>query len=272
MATVERQRLPRKFSPSALGTYEECPKQFEFAYLLKPEIEEAMSPHLVLGNAVHAALAFVYRLPVEQRTEATLHQALRHHWARIDDRDQAFINRDEERSWGLRGLDALSDYAGRYDLRIRPLLVEDWIEARLPSGRVVCGIADRIDRAMGADPGLEVVDYKCGRCRIEDGDLAELIQAKVYALAATRTFHEPVVKVRFVFVTEGVERCWAPEAGDLAKIEDELDELTAQVSADDIFEPRPAPMRCRWCKYAALCPAMDDTSTDELTEAAEAVF
>ena len=79
-------QLPKKFSPTALGMYEECPKQFEFAYLLRPEIEEVLSPHLVLGNAVHAALAFVYRLPVEQRTEVALHQALRHHWALISDR------------------------------------------------------------------------------------------------------------------------------------------------------------------------------------------
>jgi hypothetical protein len=99
-ATAARQ-LPRKFSPTALGMYEECPKQFEFAYLLRPQIEEALSPHLVLGNAVHAALAFFYRLPVEQQTERALHQALRHHWALIPHREQAFLDREEERSWGF---------------------------------------------------------------------------------------------------------------------------------------------------------------------------
>ena len=57
MAETVTARLPRKFSPSALRRYEECPKQFEFAYLLRPEVEEALSPHLVVGNAVHEALA-----------------------------------------------------------------------------------------------------------------------------------------------------------------------------------------------------------------------
>ena len=78
MADSATAQLPRKFSPSALGMYEECPKQFEFAYLLRPEVEEALSPHLVVGNAVHEALAFLYRLPVEERSESALHQALRH--------------------------------------------------------------------------------------------------------------------------------------------------------------------------------------------------
>jgi RecB family exonuclease len=270
-ATAIRQ-LPRKFSPTALGMYEKCPKQFEFAYLLRPEIEEALSPHLVLGNAVHAALAFVYRLPVEQRTETALHQALRHHWALIPDRDQAFLDQDEERSWGLRALDSLSDYARRNDLRIRPLLVEDWIEARLPTGRTICGRVDRVDRARGEDPGIEVIDYKTGRCRMDDADVSNLISARLYALAATRTFPEPVIKVRFVFVTEGVERTWKLENEDLAAIEDQLVELTEQVESDELFEARPERMRCRWCKFAALCPAMDKASLEELGAAGKAAF
>jgi RecB family exonuclease len=272
MAVPTTARLPRKFSPSALGMYEECPKQFEFAYLLKPEVEEALSPHLVVGNAVHEALAFLYRLPVEERSESALHRALRHHWARIPDRDQAFLTESEEREWGLRTLSSLSDYASRYDLRVRPLMVEDWIEARLPNGRVVCGRADRIDRSLGERPGIEVIDYKTGRCRISDEDVAGLISARLYALAATRTLHEPVVKVRFVYVTEGLERAWSPTGEDLAAIEAELVELTDRVSSDELFEPRPARMRCRWCSYASLCPARDESSLTDLNSAERAVF
>lgn len=265
-------QLPKKFSPTALGTYEECPKQFEFAYLLKPEVQEAPSPHLIVGNAVHEALAFFYRLPVEERSEAVLHQALRACWARIPDRKLAFLDEEEERSWGLRTLDALSDYARRYDLGIRPLMVEDWIEARLPNGRWICGRSDRIDRAHGPEPGIEVIDYKTGRCRIGDEDVSELISARVYALAATRTLNRPVVRVRFIYVGEGVERSWSPQAGDLAAIEDELAALTEQVAATEVFEPRPARMRCRWCPFASLCPAMDDVSLEELGGASEVVF
>ena len=40
---------------------------------------------------------------------------------------------------GTANAELVSDYAVRYDLRIRPLLVEDWIEARLPNGRTICG-------------------------------------------------------------------------------------------------------------------------------------
>ena len=70
MADAGTAQLPRKFSPSALGMYEECPKQFEFAYLLRPEVEEALSPHLVVGNAVHEALAFLYVVGAVMRRSA----------------------------------------------------------------------------------------------------------------------------------------------------------------------------------------------------------
>ena len=72
------------------------------------------------------------------------------------------------------------------------------------------------------------------------------------------------MKVRFVYVTEGVERTWSPDGDDLAAIESELVELTEPVSSDEVFEARPDPMRCRWCSYASLCPARDETSLEDL--------
>ena len=76
------------------------------------------------------------------------------------------------------------------------------------------------------------------------------------------------MKVRFVYVTEGIERTWSPDGDDLAAIESELVELTDRVSSDEVFEARPDPMRCRWCSYASLCPARDETSMEDLGDAA----
>jgi putative RecB family exonuclease len=271
-ATAKPSRKPASFSPTALESYLGCPKQYEYSYIVKPKIKEAPSAHLVFGNACHQALAHIYRLPIEDRTEAVAHQALRHYWAGISDRHEAFLDEDEERAWGRRALEAMSDYCERYDLGIRPLAIEDWVRARLPNGRMIVGKADRVDRARGLDRGIEVVDYKTGKCRIEDDEVRELLPARLYALAATRTFHQPVVRIRFIFIAEGVERSWSPENEDLAAIEDELVELTDRVSETDVFVARPDPWRCRWCRFASICPAKDETSVDELTDAEEAPF
>ena len=268
MSNTAAGRLPKSFSPTALDTFQTCPKKFEFQYVLKEEVPEAPSPHLVLGNAVHSALAKLYRLPIEQRGEQAAHKLLRHAWGRIEDRGQAFNGDDEEREWGRKALKGLSAYCEAWDLSIRPLAVEDWVRAELPSGRVVCGKADRVDRARGLDAGIEVVDYKTGRCRFDDDELCEQLSARLYALAASRTFRQPVVRVRFIYLLEGpFEVTWSPENEDLAAIEAELEELVEQVHATDYFEPRPNTRTyCRWCKFRTLCPAMDDESLAELED------
>jgi putative RecB family exonuclease len=265
-------RRPASFSPTAIDSFLGCPKQYEYSYIEKPKVAEAPSPHLVFGNACHQALAHLYRLPEEDRILENAQKALRHFWARISDRHEAFLDEEDERAWGIRALESLADYCGRYELSIRPLAVEDWVRARLPNGRMVVGKADRVDRARGLDRGIEVVDYKTGKCRIEDDEVRELLAARLYALAATRTFFQPVVRVRFIFITEGVERSWAPQNEDLAAIEDELVELTDRISDTDTFLAQPDPWRCRWCRYGSICPAKDETSVDELTDAGGAPF
>ncbi len=265
-------RSVKSFSPTALESFRSCPKQFEFSYVLKTKAREAPTPQLVLGNAIHQTMAFLYRLPVEERGEEAAHRALRHFWAQIGDRGEAFFDEEEEIVWGERALAALSDYCASYDLAIRPVAVEEWIRARLPNGRIASGKADRVDRARGRDRGIEVVDYKTGKCRIDDDELHAVLAARLYALAASRTFRQPVVRVRFLYLVEGVERSWSPENEDLARIEDELVELTEEVTQTEVFVPRPDPFRCKWCKFRQLCPASDEASLEELVLAEEAPF
>lgn len=263
-------RRPERYSPTAINAFRTCPKQYEFQYIERVEVDEAASPHLIFGNALHQALAYLYRLDPALRTENVACLALRHFWARAD-RAGAFLNDQEEAAWGQKALAALRVYCGRYDLAIIPLAVEEWIRAELPNGRIVFGKADRVDRARGKDAGIEVIDYKSGRCRIEDDELGQDQAARLYALAATRTFRQPVVRVRFLYICDGIERRWSPEAEDLTAVENELMELTEQISATSSFEARPAD-HCRWCRYRSLCPAAGQASLAELDSEPETVF
>jgi putative RecB family exonuclease len=264
-------RRSRSLSPTALRTFGECEKRFEFAYVLRPEIEKAPSAHLIFGNAIHAALAFLYRLPLEERTIASAQGALRTAWSRSDGREEAFLDREEEIAWGMRAMAVVADYVEQFDTSIEPLGVEEWVRATLPNDRVVAGKADRIDRARGLDRGLEVIDYKTGKVKIDDGDLHHDLGARVYALAATRSFHQPVVRVRFIFVARGIERIWNVENEDLAAIEDQLVELTDRIDATTVFHASPGPL-CRWCDYASLCSERDQASLDQLESDPEVPF
>lgn len=256
-----RRRL-RPLSPTALKAFSECPKRFHYAYVTKPEIADVPSPLLVMGNALHKVLAFFYRLPVDERDPEILARGLRHFWAREKGRAEAFVSDEEEASWGNRALEALEWYGGTYDLNLEPLAVEEWLQTELPEGAFVGGKVDRVDERPGVG-GIEVIDYKSGRARLEDEDLPRDVAAQIYSLTAARAFAKPVTRVRFIYLTERVERRWEVEEEDLEAAAERVQKAVAEIQDEVDFAARPDD-HCRWCAYRQICPERDRTSLEQL--------
>jgi putative RecB family exonuclease len=264
-----RRRL-RPLSPTAIRTFGECPKRYHYAYVTKTEVADVPSPVLVMGNAIHQALAFFFRLPLEQREPAILERALRHFWARENGRQEAFTGDEEEATWGRRGLEALGWFAANYDLDQKPLAVEEWLQTELPSGAFIGGKVDRVDERPGG-PGLEVIDYKAGRPRLADEELPDDPGAQVYALAASRHFGQPVTRVRFIYLTERVERRWEIESEDLEATATRVEAAVAEIRAEETFAARPDD-HCRWCAFRQLCPDRDRADQGQLDLDPEVAF
>ena len=70
--------LPTRHSPTSLRVFETCAKQYEYAYVERAAGRERPSPELVFGNALHEALAFLFRVPSHERSVEVVHRALRH--------------------------------------------------------------------------------------------------------------------------------------------------------------------------------------------------
>jgi putative RecB family exonuclease len=267
---TQARHRPKRHSPTSLKVFETCPKQYEYAYVERIKVDESPGAELVFGNALHETLAFLHRMPIEERSVVAAHTALRHFWARTE-RAGAFLGEAEEIVWGKRALAVLDHYCANYNLEARPLAVERWVRAMLPNGVVLSGKADRVDRLADGD-GLEVIDYKSGRCKLaEDADLRGDLGAMVYALATTQTFRKPVLRVRFLFIAEGVERRWDLEADDLASIETELGKLTSRVEQSEDFGALPG-RHCDWCRFADRCPAQGAASLEDLSETSAVAF
>lgn len=254
---------PSAFSPTALRMWEECPRSYAHAYLLKTDVDNPPTPHLVFGNALHQALAFLFRLPVAKRCTAVAHRALRHFWLKQSGREQAFLTKEEEKSWGLAALAALELFCTRRpeELEIKPIAIEEWVRATVDGGRAVAGKVDRVERidvlsAAQAEPaqGLRVTDYKSGKPKITDPDeLAEDRAAQIYAVAASQTFREPVLEVRLLYLRENVAVTWGLEREDLTALESELGAVSDRVLADEEFPVRPG-FLCQWCRFRPHCP------------------
>lgn len=276
-AAVKGQR-PKSFSPTALTTHATCPRQYAFRYLEDVDVDEPASPHLIFGNALHQALAFLFRLSLPARQDqeelgSVARQALRHYWARQKGREEAFLSLEEEGAWGLDALAVLDRYVAAHERElttVTPAAVEEWVRAPLPGGLSVGGKVDRteaVEESAARPAGLIVTDYKTGKRRYQEPyELAADCGAQVYALAATRTFKHPVVAVRFEWLREASSLTWEVEREDLVEIENSLAAQAGQIFTASEFEPVPD-WHCRFCPYRQLCPeGLGEARADELDQ------
>jgi RecB family exonuclease len=259
-------RLPRSFSATALDLYERCPREFALRYLTDEVDDQLPGPPLVLGNAVHAALASLMRLNEAHRPIERAHALLRFHWAQ-GPRVAAFLHPEEETAWGQRGLAQLRRFCEGPYASGQPFAVEEWVRAQLPNNRRVCGRVDRADRRDGA---LELLDYKTGT-RPGDFEAGEELASRIYALAGWRTFRMPVRSIRFLWLESEQEDVWEPDMSQLADLEDELAELTERVATDRVFTPLPGD-RCHRCPFRDRCPAPAGEDVHDLPVPADLPF
>ena len=254
----------RRFSPSALGRYQACPKAFWFHDVERVPVPEAPSPVLAQGNAIHHALERAFGLPAEERNAETLHRALRSVWAQHRKRG-SFQTTDEEADYGNAALAMLTSFAQNFDLGGRPLAREQWVSGRLSNGVELFGKVDRIDALN--EHALEVTDYKTGRRVIDPYDLPGEPAAQVYVLATEATYGRPVERVRFIYLATGDDVRWEPEREDVAQAGERLLDLTNEIMGSEEFPANPG-LQCRWCRFALICPdrqrvALDDLHPDE---------
>lgn len=261
MAAAERSPspgLPGRISPTALGRYRTCPRSFLLTDIERVPRREERSPILVQGNAVHHALERFYGLPAEDRRPENLERALRSVWPEHR-RPGSFSNKEEEATFGSAALQMLNSYSERFDLSIEPLAREQWVSLRV-SGVTLYGKIDRIDRY---GEGLDLIDFKTGRRRVECEDLIDDPAVQVYVVGAEAEFRLPVERVRFIYLGLGDEVAWELEREDVEELKRRLLDTITRLRADEIFEALPGD-HCRFCPARLHCPDRQRVSIDEL--------
>jgi putative RecB family exonuclease len=245
------------YSHSKLGTYENCPRQYKFAYLDRIRREEE-GIEAFLGNCFHQAMEKLYtelRFRVMSLDEVLAFY--RDTWKKNFHEKIVIVNQEKTADDYLKlGLKFIEDYYRHYYPfnQNRILGVEREIEVDLDgSGKYILrGYVDRID--LTPDGVYEIHDYKTGSFLPAQQDIDSDRQLAVYQLGLQKMWSQAKkVKLVWHFVAFDQEFSSSRTAEQLEELRQEIIELIDLIEADREFQAKESAL-CSWCAYEDICP------------------
>ncbi len=253
------------YSHSRLQSFQNCPRQFAYRYIEKPDIERLDTIEAFLGSRVHETLEKVYRDVEMERTPK---------WEDVlDDFEQRWDKEYSDRVRIVRGDYDAEDYrnVGRrclkeYFVRHYPfregriLGLEKRILVDLPddNGKVY-KLQGYIDRLVDIGDGqYEIHDYKTSRNVPDQEKLDSDRQLALYQIGIEARYRD-VRKVHLVWhyvrADKEVRSYRTPEQLDQLKYDtiNLIKEIELKSAAGDL--PPNETMLCDWCEFYSICPA-----------------
>ena len=267
----------RIHSHSSLGAFENCPRQYWYQYIGKPDVERVDTVEAFLGSRVHETLETLYRLRLGGRvlSEAETLAEYEAAWAKAWSDDVRIVSHRLTAADYLRaGREALAAYHRRHapfdasatlQLEKRVLLDLD--------GKGVHRMQGYVDRiARRGDGTYEIHDYKTSAHLPTQAEADADRQLALYQMGLEAMwddvgavdliwhyvrFDKDLVSHRTPEQLQGVrESCIAV-----------MDEIEARGKEEERFPTQPSRL-CDWCAFRAICPATrHEVATAELPPA-----
>jgi DNA helicase-2/ATP-dependent DNA helicase PcrA len=245
----------KRVSYSQLNTYEDCPKKYKYAYVLR--VPSKAHASLSFGTTIHNALKDFYTLHkeskeglegiVEKPDEEKLLELYDMHWV-----SRGYDSKDHEKKRKKSGEKMLKEYyKNLYSEDQKPYRLEESFSVHVDDS-VFVGKIDRIDIVDDSKEKLEVeiIDYKTGKVKNE-ANIKKDLQLPLYALFAEEKLGLKVVSAKYVFVehSEVVEVDVSKEKKDKAR--EKVVEIIEEIKKQN-FAPTPGYL-CRYCDYNTVC-------------------
>jgi putative RecB family exonuclease len=255
---VEEDRS-RKFSPSKLDVYKNCPRRYQYRYV--DHIARARkTPETVVGVAVHAAFEEMYQLvsggkmPPLADVQATYGKSFDAQW------DDTIVLKDERftrDNWRKVGSDCVEMYYASHapftedrtvavEKRVGFPIVAEGQEYRIE------GFVDRL--ALAPDGAFEIHDYKTAKSLPGQEKADADWQLALYELAVRREWPDARdVRLKWHYVRHGKTLTSTRDAAARERLLADVAATVAAIKRDHEFAPNPGPL-CDWCEYRDLCP------------------
>lgn len=258
-------------SPSGLGKFVECPREWQQTYLQARPDKPA--ENLIVGSAFHSAMEFNFRQKIDSHVDLPVVELIDYHDSvGFDDRLVADQEKaGEEIVWKTSYEDAktrarlmIGEYRNRVCERLQPIAVEQKFAVPMGLPVKVEGRYDLLTTEVG-------IDWKSGQKRNRSPKTSWLLQALIYSFATGRPVEFHSVSCSEKTHEVGIVTPLESEALLVHLSQGEIDGLTTVVQSIAMEmvdcmrrygpdEPWPARGRfhifaCDYCSFRADCPA-----------------
>jgi putative RecB family exonuclease len=248
------------YSHSRLSSFEDCPKKFQFRYVLKvPSDSESIEGFV--GKRVHEVLERLYEF-VAKGMVPSLGKVIdryRAFWEEHYDATRVRIVRSENDVNHYRelGEHCLTNYYRRFypfdgD---ETIATEERVLFSLDGAKRyrIQGFIDRIVRAK--DGAIEIHDYKTSARVPSQNRLDGDRQLALYQMGLADRFGvDRSMRLVWHYLAPNQTRVSTRSAEQLQTLREETIGLIDRIRVATEFEPRTSPL-CKWCEFSDICPA-----------------
>lgn len=247
---VKEQINLTNFSFSQLQTYETCPLQYKYQYILKIPTPPAAAASF--GSTIHNVLQRFYEGFLKDNSLDFEHMKalIATHWIPVGYSSQSHATRMKE--------EAEKMLAQFYKTFHTPALgvqsLEKLFKIKVDEEIYITGKIDRVDTMH--DGSIEIIDYKTGKVP-EEKELKKSLQLSIYALAATNEglYNKPIdqVYLTFYYLQDMKKVTMQRTQEELIDVTSTVKNLAVKIKSGT-FEPKVGKW-CDYCSYKMICEA-----------------
>ncbi|MCL4364361.1 ATP-dependent helicase [Patescibacteria group bacterium] len=238
------------FSYTQLETYERCPLQYKYQYVLR--IPTAPTAALSFGNTIHRTLQNFYEKFSKNSSvgKDDLLNLYKKNWNPV-----GYISAAHEVRMKKEGESILKNFFGKFHSQnIRIVDVEKPFKIRINQNTSIVGKIDRVDKLDNDQ--IEIIDYKTGKMPSEKG-LKKNLQLAIYALAVSdRGLYGKKlnkIKLSFFYLQDMKKISSTKTENDIDTVKKEVVEKAEEIRTNR-FEANVGPW-CDFCPFRMICEA-----------------
>ena len=239
-------------SPSQIGKFRRCPRQWKFQYIDK--LPDPAGEKAFVGSFVHIVLEKLMELPKEQRLLARAKEIANECWPEFTN-DKGYkrlgLDNDRVRAFKWAALDAIN---GLWDVEdpkeVDVLATEERLKVPI-SGVPFVGVVDRLD---GTADRIVVNDYKSGKAPGKSYERERLEQVMLYALAVNEIRGVMPERVRLLYLGQRIVESVVTKqkaANCRKRLVATWEDVNGASESGEF--PAVANALCAWCPYLQRC-------------------